>query len=534
LGTVKNGIGGVRSKGQLMFLVTRDEIVKKLTLSPAKNSVANSKFDLLLFLVICLITLAAYYGLHSCYNIYYEDDSWTMSNAWNLVNLGVDHDLVFLDQENVFTGQLFGKVYFFLSGNVLNLIGWTKGNVFLINSALIFASAFVWFKILQDLPDSCKMSKWLPLFLPIFPPCFFAAHTGRTDAFTLFLLSIGFLMFVRKYYVVAGILSMLAIESHIMGVVSLFYYLSYFIYSEKKHFTARFSYKDFRADNALPLTKSMLGFAVGIIIYMSLHYKVFDLEQLSNIVRSKSDMVSPVNNYILAYFTDFDWYYHLPEMALFITTIVLYLRNGLYRKNPLLLIMLVVLVFSTFITRRENRNYFIYLVPAVMMFYFYTYRAIGQLRPFMVVLTLICMSYYSALYVAHKDFKFSDFVSFIDNNASDKEIPIIGMPDVWFAAMERDFYPIHTERDFNKIDFKEFYLVETDYLSIRSRVYDQVKSNIYKNYNCEKISQWDAYSNNKSTLCHCVRNGKSRVALVYDSYPGWQTVMADFFPTSIF
>jgi hypothetical protein len=164
------------------------------------------------------------------------------------------------------------------------------------------------------------------------------------------------------------------------------------------------------------------------------------------------------------------------------------------------------------------------------MLYFYTYSSIGKLRPFLVLFVLICTTYYAAVYSKHKDFEFSNFISFIQSNASNEEIPIVGMPDVWFAAMERPFYPIHNERDFNKVNFEEFYFVETDYLSSRSRVYEQVKSNIYANYNFTLISEWQAYGDNKSVLCNCKANGKSKIALEYKPYPGWQHMMSKFMP----
>ena len=103
-------------------------------------------FDKLFFWVVCIITCVAYYTLHTYYNIYYEDDSWTISNAWNMVNLGVDQDLTFLDQEGVFTGQLFGKIYFFISGSffLILLVGQRRIFSFSIRQWFFYSVYLVW------------------------------------------------------------------------------------------------------------------------------------------------------------------------------------------------------------------------------------------------------------------------------------------------------------------------------------------------------------------------------------------------------
>jgi len=503
----------------------------KATVPPRPNLVKED--NTIIKFAVVVFTLLAYSLLHTCYNIYYEDDSWTMSNAWNFINLGVDNDLLFLDQDGAFTGQLFGKIYFFISGSFLNLVGWTKGNVYLFNSALIFLSAFFWYHILKTLNFKSQVVELLPLMMPIFPPCFFAAHTGRTDAFALTMMSLGFLLFVRKYYVMAGLIAILAIETHIMGLVGLFYFLAYFIYLQDFKKLEDVNIKSCFQNSSTLIYRTTAGMALGILTYALLHHQVFSLSELQTIIQTKSDMVSPVNNYILAYFTDFDWYYHLPEFGLLAFSTYLYISNKFYRDNKLVFLLLVILLASTFLTRRENRTYFIYLVPAILIMYFYTYDRLDKIKPFIVASLMIFMGYYASLYHHHKDFKFNDFVSFVNANTSEKDLPIVGMPDVWFAALDREYYPIHNERDFNKINLSDFYLVETDYLSRRSRRYNDVKDNIHQNYDCEVIEEWTTYQNNKATVCHCKNDGIPNEKIEYKPYPGWQKMMQKFMPASI-
>lgn len=482
---------------------------------------------------ILVIIAMSYYFLHTNLNIYYEDDSWTLSNAWNLMVHGVDKDLIFLDQDGAFTGQLFGKLYFITIGSFLNLVGWSKSNAFLFNSSLVMLAAWVWHSVLKELKFSKKVVQFLPLFIPIFPPVFFAAHTGRTDAFTFLLMSIGILLFVKKHYVPACLVAILAIESHIMGVVTLFYYAAYFLSQQTELKLSRpiKSSLSIIRSNSKILIECGIGAVIGIGLYMMLHFQTFDLQALTEIIKSKSNMVSPVNNYILAYFTDFDWIHHLPEFGLLATTVYLYSKEKLYRKNKFLFFLLLLLVLSTLITRRENRNYFIYLAPCVLMLYFYTFSQIKKTGLLVGALATICIVYFSSIYYKNHDFKFDQFVSFVQDNTK-ADIPIVGMPDVWFAATDKEYYPIHNERDFNKIELEEFYLIETDYLSRRSRVYTDIKDNIHSNYDCKKTSEWVTYDGNTAAVCHCKNDGIPNKDIIYKPYPGWRTVMKNFMPSA--
>jgi len=265
---------------------------------------------------------------------------------------------------------------------------------------------------------------------------------------------------------------------------------------------------------------------------MALHYQTFDWQVLKDLITEKSDMVSPTNSYILTYFSDFDWMHHVPEFFLLFGTILIYLKHKIYRENKFLFVLLIVLFASTLITRRENRNYFIYLTPALLMLYFDTYERLGKTKVFLISLTTICFLYFGSIYYANNDFNFDEFVHFVKTNTAEEDLAIVGMPDVWFASYDKEFYPIHNERDFNKISLDEFYLIETDYLARRSRVYLDTKDNIYENYHCNKIAEWETYDNNKAAVCHCKNNGKPNVNIIYKPYPGWQNVMKDFMPSA--
>lgn len=477
-------------------------------------------------LLLCLLMGIVYLTLSNNYNIYYEDDSWTISNVWNYHELDIEEDLLFLDSDAVGRRHIFSKCYNFISGHFLGYFGWSKTNVFLLNSFFIWMAAFIWWLILQQLPFSKKVAELIALCMPIFPPFFFAAHTGRPDALTFLLVSILFLAFIKRYYITAGFLLVMAIETHIMGIIGFFYMLAYTWYKRA------FFLSNNNTFSKLCL-RSLIGGLLGIIYYFSLHADAFSIGEVIKLINSKTDMVSPLNNYLLTYFTDFDWQYHLPEFIFLVFTMYLYLKNGLYKKNKFLAIFLVVLLLSTFLTRRENRNYMIYVFPAILMMYVYTYEQLNKLPQFVGALLVLLIGYFGSIYYAHHSYDFNALSQKVEQTIQREDLPVVGMPDIWFAAKKRKFYPIHTHRDFSKILLDEFYLIETPYIAHRNRVYDYLTTYFFDNYDSTLEKEWVVYQEQPIRIWKMKRKDKPLPKLIKQEYPGWQKVVQKYFKAGL-
>lgn len=472
-------------------------------------------------LLVILLTGTTYVLLHGNFNTYYEDDSWTISNVWNYQELGIEEDLVFLEADAPGRQHVFSKIYNIIGGNFLSFFGWTKTNVFVLNSIFIFLAALVWWFILQNLPVSKKIAGMVALLIPIFPPFFFAAHTGRPDAMTFLLVSLMFLAFIKNRYVLAAFLLVMAVETHIMGIIGLFYMLAYTLYKRK-------DYYDNSQEIGRLLIGSSFGLALGVGYYLSLHWDTFSLVEMIALVNGKKDMVSPLNNYILTYFTDFDWYNHLLEFGLLVGTTVLFLKNKLYKDNEFITLFLIVLVLSTFLTRRENRNYIIYVFPAILMMYCYTYEQLKKLPQFAVGIVGMLVIYYGTIFYSHQDYNFQEISNKIERATPQENLPIVGMPDIWFAAKERTFYPMHTHRDFNRIELSEFYLVESDFLAHRNRAYQPLVDYFFENYDKELQSEWVPYQDKTMRVWKLSNRNNPLPKFIKQEYPGWQKVVKSF------
>ena len=470
---------------------------------------------------VILLTATTYAVLNENFNIYYEDDSWTISNVWNYQELDIEEDLIFLESDAPGRAHVFSKAYNIIGGHFLSLFGWTKANVFILNSGFIFLAALVWWFILQRLPVSKRVANLVALLIPVFPPFFFAAHTGRPDAMTFFLVSLMFLAFIKKRYILAAFILSMAVETHIMGLIGLFYMLAYVLYKRRDY------YNNPKEWGPL-IIGSSIGGLLGIGYYLGIHWEAFSLKEMIALIGSKADMVSPLNNYMLTYFTDFDWYNHLLEFALLVTTTGLFIKKRLYKGNEFITIFLVVLVISTFLTRRENRNYMLYIFPAFLMMYCYTYEQLKKLPQFVGALVLMFGIYYGSIFYTHRGYNFQQISSKIEQATPKQSLPIVGMPDIWFAAQERIFYPMHTHRDFNRIHLQEFYLVESDFLANRNRVYQPLMDYFFDNYDQELKSEWIAYQNKSMRVWKMTSKNEPRPKFIKQEYLGWRKVVQSF------
>jgi len=470
----------------------------------------------LLVPVIVLLILA--YGMvHTSFNIYFVDDSWTLSNTWNYTYHGSNEDLIFVESDAPGRPQFFSKTYHYIGGQIYNYWGWSKSNAFILNSIFIGFAALVWWFILKRLPFSKTVAQLFVIFLPLCRPCFHAAHTARPDAFTFLLVSLVFLQFIHRRYILAGLLLIMAIETHIMGVIGVFYLLAYSLYKRDILFF------DLNHFGKMSLQFS-IGILLGLVYYWCLHWEVFSLETLTLLITSKRDMNSPVNNYILAYFSDFDWASHFWEFILLSISFFFYFKNKLYRTNNFLAILLIVLVLSTLITRRENRTYFIFIFPAFLLMIFYTFEQIKQLPLFLKALCLTLMVYFGGLYYGNGWYRFDDLSEQISKSLVKKNLPVLGVADVWFAAKDRTFYPI-THRDFNQIELQHFYLVETNHLAERHRDYPYLMNYFLQNYNCVCIKEIPVFKGEKINCYECQIPENFQPNFTKQVYPGWKTML---------
>ena len=141
------------------------------------------------------------------------------------------------------------------------------------------------------------------------------------------------------------------------------------------------------------------------------------------------------------------------------------MKNKLYRQDVFVWIFLVTLLISTYITGRPNRNYMVYLYPAFLILMFYTFERLGRLKQICIALTAIFIIYFGVIYSMNRDYNFQHLISETKSAITNKNLPVIGMPNNWYAAQDQEFYPIYNLVNFiPDLNLQELYLVRNDYL----------------------------------------------------------------------
>jgi len=432
----------------------------------------NTSRNLLVLAGIGIVGLI-YWLLHTRFYIYYIDDCWALSKVHTWFHFGLNEDRLFKLPGSPDRLLLFRKTFHIVYGNLLEWLGWTKGNAHWISAVCIGLSALIWFHILRILKFSFNLAVLAAFGMLLFPAFFNAANLGRPDAFVFLLASLTFWLFLKKQYFLAGLIQMIAFETHVMGCIASFYIIAYLIY-ERKYF-----FGDLKKSLRI-FIPFLVGIAMGIGYYLFLHQHTFSLQNVFTILKMKqgsSGFIFP--NYLFFYFARDTIFKTFWELVLIGISIHLFRKNHLHKQHRFVAIFLLTIVVSTFITRRGNYNYMIYAYPAFLLFILFTFEQLGKLRQLRLIL-LVCLSYFYGYHlILNSSFDFQRITNETRKSLVDENIPVVGRSDNWFAAMDREFYPIFINMERTSDHLDTFYLVRNDYIGLwhkkRGRLYKSLE-----------------------------------------------------------
>ena len=412
----------------------------------------------IVFIIGTIAFIAMTYYLLLCrYVLYNGDDVWTLTRVFHFFRTGENIDTIFRAVETTDRVQLFGISYNYLYGWFLDFFGWTRTNAHILCSTFIFISGILWFFILRTLKFSSNLAWAFLLSLPLFPAYFGAAHLTRTDPLAFFCASLAFLLFIKRKYFFAGLLLVLGIESHIMGSIGGFYILAFVLY-EWKYFFANIK------KLLINVLLFFLGLALGVCYYLYLHQDVFSIERFFDLLTSHKN-AKELPSYLITYFVQTEWYLHVWELVLILSTIVLYLKNKVFKENKFVWIFLLTLFASTFILSRPNRVYMLFIFPSIHLLILYTAEKMNILKKFMFFLLALFFVHYGIIYFINRNYDFENIITEIKNTIKDDKIPVVGIADVWYAAKDREFNLIFNNiKDIPQRNIKEAYVVQTDFI----------------------------------------------------------------------
>ncbi|MCB0327757.1 MAG: hypothetical protein KDD52_09095 [Bdellovibrionales bacterium] len=440
--------------------------------------------------------------MHDTFYLYHVDNAWEVAKTYYYIKLGITEDVLFRSIDAPDRIQLFCKGFYFLLGNTLELFGWTKSNALWFSSFFLWLTSLVWFFILRSLHFSKKVAGTFSFLMLLYPAFFSAAHLARADTLALCAASFGFLLFIHRRYILACFVVMVAFEFHVMGSIGAFYILA-FVLDQRKYF---FSKKNLALK---VLTQCLIGVLLGSIYYYIMHMDVLSFELLHTILSIKKQMPNPLKNYLISYFIHDRWFVHIFEFFVIVVSIRFFIFRKLYQNNSFVGTFMLVLIVSSFITQRPNKHYMVFAFPAFLLAIVYTFESMKRTKELVATSLVLIFSVNAYLYIQNRNYDFEKLTKEIQLHTPKKNQVIVGMPDNWFGAVGREFYPIyHSVTYLYDLDFPEIYLIKNDYISRHSKNYKPLVSYYLTHYNCRPTHQIDAGENRNVEIFDCSRNPK--------------------------
>jgi hypothetical protein len=360
------------------------------------------------------------------------DNVWGLAWIYSYVNKGIIYNPVF--DRGLNSPDVFGILRCQLYGHFLNLFGWTKANAFLLSTIIFGFSVFIWSQILKKLNFSRIVIFSFIAIMVVIEPFFSMAHLARPDSLIFLLISIGLLLFINGNYLLSGFVGLMAFETHPMGLTMFFYALAYFL-SER----AKFSERKY-------LIRSLVFFITGILLGVLYYYLLhgFPIETIMSKVQEGKDMgkagTDSVKNYLFEFYFKTDYKRHVPELIIFLFFLVLNIKKKLYKQNPFVLLLPILIFVSSLIFRLANHAYGFYFYPGFILLIVYTASMLKWEKHVLVLFLCLLIPQYAFVGIKNRHFDFDRYVEFLKESVTEKDIVIYGQYDDWYAFYDREFY----------------------------------------------------------------------------------------------
>lgn len=473
--------------------------------------------------VFLLLILGAYYLLHGCHVLYNGDDAWTMTRLYHFSKTGVNMDTIFRAVTTDERVQIFNQLFNYLYTGWLNIFGWTKSNAHILGTGFLVLASGVWYKILKALDFSHDVVVVFTLTLFLFPAYYGTANLIRTDPLTFLFCALSFYFFIKQKYFFAAFVGSMAVETHPMGIIAGFYILAYIVAERKKFFGETQLWRK-------ALGPIFVGLLLGIGYYLALQSHVLSLERLQKTLLDNRNNAKELPNYLITYFAQTEWYLHFWEFFLMIGAIIWFIARKGWQQNAFVGWFLILMIISTFVTGRPNRVYMVFIFPVFQLMLLYTADQAGKLKRITYLLIAIFILHYCNLYRMNHSYDGASIRAKTEALIPDKNIPVVGMADNWFAAKDHDFYLIYNSiHDLVDRPFEEFYLIENEYLHIapfsiqmeeyalkkkltgdalilkRKKHYIKTINTFKEKYACTLIGAFPAYLGEKAKVNICLK-----------------------------
>jgi hypothetical protein len=229
------------------------------------------------------------------------------------------------------------------------------------------------------------------------------------------------------------------------------------------------------------------------------------LERFLTTLAVNSNMNDFRFGFVVKYFTRSYWYRDVWELPLIGLALFLFIRHRLWQRHGFIAILLVLAIVESFAVSRPNANYMVFAYPAFSLLMFVTFEERRLLRKLLPVIGVALLAVYGSTYALNRGYDFDRVIAETRSTLANERLPVVGMPDNWFAVPEREFYPIYHSVDYiPSLGLKDFYLVRNDDLSDQSNNYYSLIDTLTKTHSCAPVRSFTAYNDQAVDVFRCV------------------------------
>jgi hypothetical protein len=456
------------------------------------RAISSGQGRIFSFFALALV-LAVYLLVGSEYRPQNIDDPWYLSFADNYVNHGITADRVFGQDAAGESGvQLFGITHAFVYGHVLNRIGWSRTNAYILSALFIFAAVFIWWHILLKLGWSRTERVVFAVGLLLAEPVFGAAHQARPDAMIFMLLAAGLYLAVIKQFFAAGLLAALAIEIHPVGGIVAVYVLSFLgAYLADAKSSLRDSIKHGLIFAA--------GGLLGVIYYLALHWTA--LPQLAGGMQA-ADGGGGFNNALVEYFWHTKYKRHLPELVLMLLAGLLYVVRKRWRTESFSGLSFLAGIAFLIAIRRPNFMYVIFVFPAFLLLVLAAFRDLIRPEYILAAFMVYMLPQYALVLYLNRNFDLNDYLAKLKACTPDNNLPVVGAPNDWYAFRAGDFYARCRDDGIANLKLTNFYYIAEEQAKYPAS--PAVKRDLSK-YNLTSLTNFTANAGNFHVIRASIR-----------------------------
>jgi hypothetical protein len=276
------------------------------------------------------------------------DTLWDLSFSYNYCIKGVDTDPTF---GSVFPGGMggtvaFGKLAAMVQCAALAPFNWSlvAANVLSVAGVVLSMAAIFAFLVGEGFSRLGAITCCLALAAT--EPFVAMANQSKYEYVTFLLAVCGLLLAARRYLLLAGLISALAIEVQPIGIMAPIYLIAYEL---SRMIEARRVRVEFDR-----VAKLVLGGVLGLAIYFILHPHILAL--LAVHPNPAEWGTEGSYHFLYGYFFEQRLYRHLPELAVFVVCLLVHIGRRDYRRWPFPIIASFATLFVGFFI--AHRNYF--------------------------------------------------------------------------------------------------------------------------------------------------------------------------------